>query len=392
MRTGAAATLFLLAACQSPDTTSDAGQAAGDAAIGFYQRHIGHQWGYHCDFEPSCSTYGRTAVNDYGLLPGVLMIFDRLQRDHPLAPGQYQKTPDGRILDPVASNARFESRWVAAMPVTPQEQLTEAEQARPGTDRQQFEFAVKLFDEQDWERASVELRRSVYLFPDGPDRMPVLRRLAICLSRLGRHGEAMDAARQLPLAERNTLLAYLMREAGRLDEALVLSDQDDSEAQLLRGMISLEAENYEAARISFRALEEPPREYLLHRVDGMQSRPTRSPALAGSMSALLPGSGQMYAGRTSDGWVAFLTNATLIGGTWAAVHNDEEVTAAVVGFVALAFYTGNVYGGINAAHRYNETSRDQWLQETRGHLRQNASGFGLVPLPDGAALGWYLQF
>ena len=46
------------------------------------------------------------------------------------------------------------------------------------------------------------------------------------------------------------------------------------------------------------------------------------------------------------------------------MHNEEEVTAGVLGFVALGFYAGNIYGGVNAAHRYNETGRDRWLQET----------------------------
>jgi putative component of membrane protein insertase Oxa1/YidC/SpoIIIJ protein YidD len=88
----AAAAALAAAACTS-------GVDAGDAAIGFYQRHLGSQWAFHCDFQPSCSNYGKQSVDLYGLVPGTLMTADRLMRDHNLCHWRYAADDRGHPLE-----------------------------------------------------------------------------------------------------------------------------------------------------------------------------------------------------------------------------------------------------------------------------------------------------
>jgi len=81
--------------------------------------------------------------------------------------------------------------------------------------------------------------------------------------------------------------------------------------------------------------------------------PKKSTALAAGMSAVLPGSGYMYAGAYGDGLTAFLVNAVFIAGTTTAVHQRNYPTAYIVGVVGVPFYIGNIYGSANAARKWN---------------------------------------
>lgn len=83
-------------------------------------------------------------------------------------------------------------------------------------------------------------------------------------------------------------------------------------------------------------------------------RGTKSPRLAGTLSAVLPGAGQMYTGRWSDGLIAFTVNALLIATTVEAFENDMPVLGATTAVFASGWYLGNIYSAVNTAHRHNQ--------------------------------------
>ena len=91
----------------------------------------------------------------------------------------------------------------------------------------------------------------------------------------------------------------------------------------------------------------------VEQIDAQAGVPGKSPLLAGALSAVLPGSGQAYAGRYRDGLVALLVNGLFIAGTAVAIDQENYPTAAVVGGIGLPFYLGNIYGAANAANRWN---------------------------------------
>lgn len=82
--------------------------------------------------------------------------------------------------------------------------------------------------------------------------------------------------------------------------------------------------------------------------------PHRSPALAGALSAVAPGAGQLYAGAPKDGLSALLVNGALIGGTIALARSDRPAAAALTGVIGLSFYVGNVQAAVSAARRENQ--------------------------------------
>ncbi len=65
---------------------------AGMAAIRLYQLTLSPLFAGSCRFEPSCSRYAMTALEQHGLIRGTWLAVRRLSRCHPLG---------GSGLDPV---------------------------------------------------------------------------------------------------------------------------------------------------------------------------------------------------------------------------------------------------------------------------------------------------
>lgn len=75
-------------------------------AIDLYRNLVSPINGPRCGFYPSCSSFGRQAVSEYGAVRGVMMTADRLTRCNIFKePGpDYLLLPDGRLFDPVSGN------------------------------------------------------------------------------------------------------------------------------------------------------------------------------------------------------------------------------------------------------------------------------------------------
>ena len=127
--------------------------------------------------------------------------------------------------------------------------------------------------------------------------------------------------------------------------ALTALDRQDWAAS--RQALQRLADNYPADPHSMAARDALPL------LEVAESRPRKSPALAGTLSALVPGSGYAYAGRYRDGLMAFLVNGLFIAGTAVAIDHDNVPAAALLGGIGLPFYLGNIYGAVNAARQWN---------------------------------------
>lgn len=89
--------------------------------------------------------------------------------------------------------------------------------------------------------------------------------------------------------------------------------------------------------------------------------PRKSPMLAGTLSALLPGAGQLYIRRPRDAVISFLLNGSLIALAIIAFDNDEPVAGGLISAVEVSWYAGNVYGAVNGAHKFNRTERRRFI-------------------------------
>jgi len=91
----------------------------------------------------------------------------------------------------------------------------------------------------------------------------------------------------------------------------------------------------------------------------------RSPFLAGTFSAIIPGTGKVYCGRWKDGLIALL----FIGGTGFQAYRGfekrgkESVYGWIMGSISLGFYIGNIYGSVKTARNYNYQQKLRYVEE-----------------------------
>lgn len=85
----------------------------------------------------------------------------------------------------------------------------------------------------------------------------------------------------------------------------------------------------------------------------------KSAGLAGALSAVVPGSGKVYAGRPWDGLSSLFMIGILAWQAYEGYEKDGLVSGRCMAFGLLgsAFYTGNVYGSVNAARLYNQSCK-----------------------------------
>lgn len=80
----------------------------------------------------------------------------------------------------------------------------------------------------------------------------------------------------------------------------------------------------------------------------------KHPALAGVLSAVLPGAGQVYAGSWQAAAVTFVLNGLFVTATVELARDGHYFTAAAAGTAASFFYVGGIMNAVDLAQRRNE--------------------------------------
>ncbi len=70
------------------------------APIRLYQRLISPALPRRCRYEPTCSSYAAQAVQQYGILRGLVLGSWRLLRCNPWSPGGFDHVADQRLFRP----------------------------------------------------------------------------------------------------------------------------------------------------------------------------------------------------------------------------------------------------------------------------------------------------
>jgi outer membrane protein assembly factor BamD (BamD/ComL family)/TM2 domain-containing membrane protein YozV len=246
-----------------------------------------------------------------------------------------------------------------------------------------FGFAESLFAEGDYYRAITEYKRFNYLYPVDILVEKADFRIGECYFKAGRRSEAIDSfnvfIRQYPAGALRPDALYLKGQAEKeqkrytdalttFDELIRTGDANYRDRALYaQALVLLAQQDWQRARETFASLPQESPLYPsaiiysdgLGRMDGL---PRKSPALAGTLAAVLPGAGHLYAERPRDGLVSFLLNGSFI---WAAVElfrNNNNVAGGIVAFFELGWYGGNIYSAVGSAHKYNQRVEDEFLQ------------------------------
>lgn len=228
-------------------------------------------------------------------------------------------------------------------------------------DKDLLQYAGHLYKTGEYYRAISEYKRFLYFFPDSELREQAVLQI----------GRSYMAGRQFSEA-----ITYWKL---RLEEG-----QQDAEtlntARILLGIslldkdplavFSLRRDNIKEAIERLSSVKEMDRDtaFVADFVADWRSMPPmerKSPWVAGSLSAVVPGSGSFYTGRYREGVYAFFITALFYWATMDALRNDTNELGYLFGFFTITFYGGNIYTAVNSAHKTNDKREQERLLRIR---------------------------
>ncbi len=256
------------------------------------------------------------------------------------------------------------------------------------SDQRILEFARFLWNKGDFLRAATEYQRYLFTAGDG-DRPSIHFAVGRCYLRASQPELAVDDFRKaLELAPPS---AFRDSAAAAFTGALLLTDRGPEFLHSLRRLYSPDASSYLRTHLTaLKALyflknhqwEEAQHLLEANRPSGDSfapllqiarkgvQLPRKSPVVAGLLSAVIPGSGKIYAGRTFDGLYSFL----IVGGTaWLAYEGfrDRGVSGGkgwIFGTAAAFFHLGNIYGSVSAARLANTLREEKLDREIHAQI------------------------
>ncbi len=249
-------------------------------------------------------------------------------------------------------------------------------------------FADHLYDQGDYYRAITEYERFIFTYPLHPLAKKAQYQIALCYLKGEKFNQALqrfrDLADKYPSEETGRRSLYMLAEtyyqkkdygqASDAFEKFLTSYPDDPQADAARirkGWCYLRQGNWRDAGEEFQKL--PPGSPLhaqgMELADEAKKYPgieKKSPYLAGGLSAVLPGAGQLYVGRKTDAAAAFLLNGAFIWATAESYHKRSYATAGILLFFESGWYLGNIYNAASSAHKYNRQAEERFMEDLQG--------------------------
>lgn len=234
-------------------------------------------------------------------------------------------------------------------------------------------YAAFLSDTRKYDLAAEEYERILFLSPNNDSIKHLLLRNYI-----------LDGDFEKAIARTNSLFenkltvprdialdfTYAMILSGNVHEsslyitnATSLLEIDRNFLTLNRQLLSYELKNarqtYSQSSIPF-----PEYESLLADIDKIKHK---NYAVAVGLSAILPGSGKAYTGQWKDGLISLVF---ISGFTIQAIRGYNTYgskSAHFIGYASLAsvFYLSNLYGTYKSVKKYNESSREKFLNRAK---------------------------
>ncbi|MDX1763474.1 MAG: tetratricopeptide repeat protein [bacterium] len=250
-----------------------------------------------------------------------------------------------------------------------------------------FGFAAALVEEGDYYRAITEYKRFVSYFPDD-HRVPLARlNVALAYRRGGKTDLAVGILKAIQIDYGGSSIAekahyetgHTYAVVGRHQEAattladyLVLypdSVRRDSAWERLGWSLIHLWRLEEAAQafqsVSNRSARYPFTQALAEQLSGPVTVPEKSPLLAGTLSAILPGAGQFYTQRPREGITSFVLNGSFIWAIAGLFNKGNEVAGVLLGFFETGWYSGGIFGAVNDAHKFNRKAKRDYIADLR---------------------------
>ena len=104
----------------------------------------------------------------------------------------------------------------------------------------------------------------------------------------------------------------------------------------------------------------------------------KSPKVGGLLG-LVPGLGYLYSGETGNAVRSVLLNGLFIWGMVETGEDDQWALFTLLTLGEFTWYSGSIYGGIDAANRYNRERLNTAVEEVRGDRRPQPN-LNAIPL------------
>jgi hypothetical protein len=274
----------------------------------------------------------------------------------------------------------------------------------------QFSFAETLFEEGDYYRAITEYKRFNFFFADhrliaksnyrigesyymAKRWQEAIESFTLFISQHPQRALSIDALYLKGMAEKQ--LKRYHNALKTFQEIINLKSSTYTDKALYQSAIILmDMEECEKARKTFLLIpKESPLSISSHIISSglehINEIPQKSPALAGTLAAILPGAGHLYTERLGDSLVSFVLNGAFILAAVELFHHENYITGGIVSFFEIGWYSGNIYSAISSAHKYNKKTREDFLE----HLKESGMiSFAYDPVSSANYLKFSFRF
>ncbi len=257
-----------------------------------------------------------------------------------------------------------------------------------------YDFAVHSYEQGQYMTAVVEFQKLIFFYPDDPRSSEAAFKIGMAHFHQNRFSaaiEAFDAVIEKYPASGSATEAGFMRSRCHVklnDTKAALSRLEQIARRATKtgvrdralyriGRLHLKNQKLSSARAAFTAVTPENRahyriEKILAQLDRPRDLARKNPLLAGLYS-IFPGGGYVYTGRYRDALIAFVINTGMAVAAWESFDNDLPATGGMISAIGLGFYSGSIYGGINAAHKYNQRVYDDFVQSLETGNESNLS-------------------
>ena len=246
-------------------------------------------------------------------------------------------------------------------------------------------FANFLFERGEYYRAITEYYRILYSKKDTTQEIDLLRKIGLCYFQ----GEDFKGYISFLKKNRNLFQKnsgystemdyYLGRSYYNLEEypkaitnlewrKVIPDNPYYSEFNFLLAISYARIFKYQIASKKIKLVKpDSPKKEIAERFDlylkDLSEFDEKSPFFAGTLSAIIPGSGYIYSDRVGTGLTSFLINGLLIWSIRDAIKDEQYGLASAIGFFGVGWYMGNISGSVTAAEEYNAKTRNEIINE-----------------------------
>ena len=268
----------------------------------------------------------------------------------------------------------------------------------------QFHLAEKHFEEKAYDLAVSEYKKFIFLFPNDKNVETAHYKVALAYFEGGVYNRSIEEIEKTLskfsfgtlFLENNILMAKCFNKLGNFSQVnhimknlLVSTEVQNEKDKILYEFAWFCFENgkwergkHYLSKISDKNREKYDVQTLNKKLELLSKLNKKNPTIAGALS-VIPGLGFAYCERYQDAFTSFLFNGLLIIAAKESFDDDKVALGAFITIIETGFYSGNIYGSISSAHKYNKKQENifyKFIKESKISLSSNLKNSSFVSL------------